>query len=228
MRRIVALSLFIFLIYSAVSGQGLAIEMNKQNLHISIAGSEMTLSLLTVAAIVGISLIIYYLLSSSGREERRTKVKNEILPDLALSTDEVPPSPVFENRLLLVQDQRNMILKQAIKYALFIGILSAVYRNYALFDIPIYTLLLLALLDVIIGAMVAFPALWLFFHFKESGTVEGVKKKVAVTVCNRVCAVDVSDRANLMRRYYEMLQDGIITQEEFNRFKTIKMKEAER
>ncbi len=156
------------------------------------------------------------------------KVKSVLPLSLSAISDRgVVSNLSFENAIETQKAQRIVILKKAIKYAFYAGILSALFKNYALFDIPFLTLMMLVFFDIIIGSAVAFPVLWLLIHFKESDTAKQVKKNVSKTVCSRVCPIDAKTTSDIMWKYHDMLKDDIITQKEFDRFREKMMKEAE-
>ena len=188
------------------------------NIPITVFEREINILPLIFAVVAGFAIAIYLHFSSRKREKAtddKALHKCEISSDL--------PGPERKEALDKLQrrsrDSSDIQIKntkqKALKYALFIGLVSAVIENYNLLHVSFYTLLVMAMLDFLIGTVAAFPAFWVFFYFKDSDTADDIKKKV----CDRVCPVDADVASDAVHRYHDMLERGIITEKEFKRLK---------
>jgi len=182
-------------------------------------------SLIIFVTVVGTSFIFLWLTMRSKKKSSQP-ADEEVLSGTELSEGEYSSNRSFDMIFIDSQAEEKIILHKAIKYAVNIGIVYAIVKNYSLLGIPIHTLFMMILLDTTIVTSIAFPVLWIFFHFKNSDTAKDAKKNVTTAVCSRVCPESTDAVSDQMAKYHDMLEKGIITQKEFDRFKKSLMKET--
>ena len=108
-------------------------------------------------------------------------------------------------------------MQTALQYTLF---LSTLYIIYKFFDINapkgsefISYIIPMLMTNVI---LVIFPILFIFFYFKDGSAINEMKE----TFTNKNdTQINELNNQDMLRKYHEMLKEGVITQEEYDNIK---------
>ncbi|HHD72950.1 MAG TPA: SHOCT domain-containing protein [Epsilonproteobacteria bacterium] len=224
MKKRIIVSFLLLFIFVALFYVALSIKANEHNLYHFVSDIEIKESLIIFVTVVGISFIFLWLTLRS-KKKSNPPADEEVLFGTELAEGEPPSHQSFDMIFVNSKAEEKITLHRAIKCAVNIGIIYAIVKNYSLLGIPIHTLFMMILLDTTIVTLIAFPLLWIFFHFKNSDTAKDAKKSVTTAVCSRVCPESTDAISDQIAKYQDMLEKGIITEKEFDRFKKSLMKE---
>jgi hypothetical protein len=108
-------------------------------------------------------------------------------------------------------------IEHAFQYTLLISILYAIIK---FFDInsPHGTEFISYILPILFAdiILIVFPFLFVFFYFKDGKAISDVKEHIFNGINYQSKEIDAPE---VLREYHNMLKEGVLTQDEFDRIK---------